>query len=896
LFNPNPFGVKKLPLLITIGIVLLAAGGYFLYHQYFFKKQITPWDLVPEETVFVYEANDCPECVQKMQQTSVWAILRKAAFYDKPVDSLRVLFDFLDTHPKGQLISAHITRKDDFDFVFYTPIHQTKAKDTMLEFWKKLKTSAREYNAVKINELNLGKQTFSWAELDGVWVGSFTPFLLEDVIRTYTSGDASSFKNEIASVYQLPRIKNDAGNLYVHIKNFGHWLTSFALESPEVIAHFGQSSIMDIKSTDENIVLNGFSMDSASTGYILSVFNNQTPVPFTIKNLVSNRSILFSNYGISDGASFGKSLSDYSKNKRPALRDSILKINASLGVDLDKLYSNLGKEVGVSYVESKSEGLSKIMLVETKDLNVWMSTLNKVAEKTSIDTIFFERFSDYEIREMPVPSLPEKLFWPLVSGFKTCYYTALGKTMLLAENIDDLKSFLDDIDKEETWGKSVAQNKFLETTLLEANLSLYINTPLAWSILSDRLHPRWQHFIRDNQPVLKSLQMGAIQLSHLNNSYYTNITWNYAQKAEQPTGKKSKSGKLVTNFTEGIHKLFVVRNHATRSDDVLIQDSTRAISLISSEGKVLWKLPLDNFITGDVTQVDFFNNGKLQLFFATSGTLHVIDRLGKYVSPYPLKIKEKEIEFTSVIDYDHSKKYRFLVTSKNGKLWMYDKEGNNLDGWKPKSVEESLFAAPQHHRIRGKDYILAVRDDGVAYMINRRGENLKKFPLTLDARPVGDYYLENGNTPGTTYFVVASRDGFRIKFDLEGKIQSRETLIKTQIDARFSLIKEKNDKSYLIARQEPKQLTLFNEGLKEILVSETVGNSNADIQYYNFGSGKIFITITDQSQDLTFVYDEKGTLLTTLPIESAQVIVRSASNERPVLYSILEKTLTQEQL
>ena len=117
---------------------------------------------------------------------------------------------------------------------------------------------------------------------------------------------------------------------------------------------------------------------------------------------------------------------------------------------------------------------------------------------------------------------------------------------------------------------------------------------------------------------------------------------------------------------------------------------------------------------------------------------------------------------------------------------MYDKQGVNLEGWTPKNISESLFAAPRHYRIRGKDYIVAIREDGNAYVMNRRGETLKGFPINLNARPEGDYFLERGNSLKSTYFVVVSRDGFRIKFNLDGKIQSRESLGKNTADARFS--------------------------------------------------------------------------------------------------------------
>jgi hypothetical protein len=539
------------------------------------------------------------------------------------------------------------------------------------------------------------------------------------------------------------------------------------------------------------------------------------------------------------------------------------------------------------------------MLVETTKPEEWVNAFNTIAQKTSVDTVFYERFSDYDLREIPLRAFPEKLFWPLLSGFSSSYYTTLGNTVIIGEDIDDLKNFLDDIDKEETWGKSVVQNQFLETTLLEANLSIYINTPLAWNMVSASLYPKWKQFVEENQGLLQSLEMGAIQMSHLNNSYYTNITWAAGEAGTGGTLAEGKSeekrDKLITSFSAGIYKFFVIRNHFTKQEDVLVQDSTRAISLISADGKVQWKVDLDNYIAGDVAQIDYLKNGKLQFFFATSGKLHVIDRLGNYVKPFPVNIAEKDIEFVSVVDYDHSKNYRFLVSGKSGKLWMFDKTGENLDGWKPKSVEGSLFAPAQHHRLRGKDYIVAIREDGVVNLMNRRGESLKNFPLNLDARPVGNYAIESGSGANSTNFVIVSRDGFRIKFNVEGKIVSRESLIKTVPEARFSLVEEEKGKTYLVIRQEPRQLTVMNQDLKEIFASDFIGNNPAELRYYDFGSGKVYITITDRSQDLSFIYDGQGKLITTIPLESNAVIVRPSGQSLKV-YSGLARSLTLQPL
>ncbi len=898
--------MKRLPLVITVTLIALVAGGYFVYDHYVRQANVSSWDLVPAETIFVYEGSSCETCLDQLKKSSVLALINKAVFpSDK--DSLKGFTDLiLSNFRQGSLISLHITKKDDFDFVFYMPDQALLDQqfNAIIDKLRKQKAgnsivvSDREYNGIRIFELALKGRVFSWIKIDKVWISSFTPVLIEDVIRTYKQ-DVRNFRSELGGVYQLPTIKNDGGNIYLNLRKVAQWLSMFTNDEPaQFIHHFGQSALLDVKISEKsNFVLNGFCLDSASNpNYVLSTFSGQQPVSFTLKHFVSNRALMFASYGISDGVSFNRDLTLFNQDNK-LLRDTLQKIATSLQVDAKKLTSQISGELGVCWMESKGQALSKILIINSPPSTAdWLSAFNSVSEKLSIDTVFYEKFSGYDIRELPLYRFPEKIFWPLVSGFNTSYYTSVGDAIFIGENLEELKRFLEDIDREETWGKSVAQNKFLESTLLESNVSLYINTPRVWNVLEKNVHPRWKKFIEENRSLVKSLGMGAVQFSHLNDSYYTNVSWAYRQGGKPTKTEALASDKIITNLNETLAKIFVVRSHLSKADEVLVQDSSRNVRLISSDGNVLWKLSLNGFIRGDVEQIDYFNNGKLQYFFATEGTLHVIDRLGNYVEPFPVKTREHDIEFVSIVDYDHSKKYRFLVTGRTGKLWMFDKSGANLDGWRPMDVGDGLSTAARHHRIRGKDYIIAIRKDGNVVLMNRRGESLKNFPLNLNARPEGGYYLETGSSLENTYFVVISRDGFRIKFTIDGKIHSRETLLKNAVDARFSLVSEKDSKSYLILRQESKQLTLFDDNLKQIVVSDFMGNNNVEVQYLDFGAGKIYIAITDTTQDLSFVYDARGSLLTTLPIESYTIAVRPTDFDKIRLFSILEKALTIQPL
>lgn len=883
-------------------------GAYFYYTKYYHPSSTKAWDIVPQDAILVYEPGSCSACLSQSSGSPAWEIVSRASLHAKPLDSLKEIRSLLDISESNfSLVSLHITKKDDFDFIFYSAVKGSRMSqlDSLL---KKLKANKharfteREFNAVKIQEVAYNKHIFSWVLIDGIWVGSFTPFLIEDVIRTYEAGPAESFRENIGLANrQIAAVKSETGSLFVHLPNFSKWLGVFSDgELPFMLKNLGKSIALDTKLEEKSLVLNGFSSDSASrSGYALSVFSKQSPVPLSLKPIVSNRTAMLVSYGISDGDRVRGDIQAFADKRRKSFNDTLGVLTRELKTEIAPLYQSLKGELGISYLESREKKLSRVLMVQTTDSDQWLKTLNALSEKVSVDTVFLERFSEYEIRELPIHNFPEKIFWPLVSGFNTTFYTTFSNTVIIAEDIEELKAFLDDIDREETWGKSVSQNQFFETTLLEASLSVYINTPKMWNILSTRLRPEWATFIQSNRALLNTLRMGAIQFSHLDENYYTNVAWAYGpykKREQQATAAAPVSrDKVITNFSQALHKSFVVGSHVNQHDEVLTQDSAFQVHLLSSDGKVLWKLPVDEPIMGSVQQIDYYKNGKLQYLFTTASMLHLVDRLGKYVNHFPISLKAHDAEQVSVIDYDHSKKYRFLVADRSGKLWMYDKEGNVLEGWRPNDVEGSLMVPARHHRIKAKDYVLAVRADGVVYLMNRRGELLPRFPLNLDARPAGDYFLEIGSSSANTYFVVVARDGFKIKFNLEGRILSRETLIKNAVDANFRLICEPNRRSYVVARQENKQLTLMDETGKEILKNEYVGMHPIRIDYYDFGSGNLYYTVTDLQENLSFIYDAKGNLLTSPPLESKWLEIRQDGDNLRV-FGTAGKALTIQQI
>ena len=162
-----------------------------------------------------------------------------------------------------------------------------------------------------------------------------------------------------------------------------------------------------------------------------------------------------------------------------------------------------------------------------------------------------------------------------------------------------------------------------------------------------------------------------------------------------------------------------VKNHITKKLDIVVQDTKNNLYLISNNGKVLWKKKIDQPILGEVSQIDIYKNGRLQLIFNTKNKIYVLDRNGKDVKPFPKTFKDPITQPLAVFDYDKNKNYRILITQ-GRELIMYDKNGKKVSGFKYKKSSNDISSKPKHFRILNKDFIVFKIGNKIK-ILNRRG-------------------------------------------------------------------------------------------------------------------------------------------------------------------------------
>ena len=402
---------------------------------------------------------------------------------------------------------------------------------------------------------------------------------------------------------------------------------------------------------------------------------------------------------------------------------------------------------------------------------------------------------------MPIDDFPETLLGEIASGFENTYYLQHRNYLVFANNLLQLKNFTLSIENEDTWGKSFKVKKLLDQANKSANLSLFINTPRSWERTISQLKPNWKNLAKTFQFQLRNLEFISLQFSAVDNKYYTNFTIHQPYAPSGTIPEKINTLESITLADDIITKPYLITNHNTREREIMVQDSSYQLYQLGQDFNQIWNQPIGERIVSDITQIDFYKNGKLQVAFATKSGIHIIDRTGNYIPGFPKELPGKhEIAHFSIIDYDNSKNYRFGIADTKGNVYLTDKEVKPLKPWNPLKFDSPLINAPQHFRVGRRDVILAVQQNGKVNLLSRRGEEMERFPINLDTDITSEVYVKETNDLTSTSLHLVTKTGELMELSFAGHLINREQLYKPAADSRFKIIRDVAKEAFIIRR------------------------------------------------------------------------------------------------
>lgn len=851
------------------------------------------WALVPDNALLVYESSRPLESWNDFTASNIGKGLQSIAAFRRPAAFVTRLDTILGGRQettrlltgKTLLTSLHSTGSQSVDFLIMADVPTLESRDQLddiLAYFSEkngYSITARNYLGYTISELRAGgsQDLFTFIYYQNFFIGSFTPFLVEDAVRNIENQSVGFFERN-PGLLTLSRLQNDQGNLYVNTDKLNRLADTFLDEKNVSLAgltSLGAATFLDIKTTEQQLLMNGFTlMPPDYTGYLAGFLNNPAQ-PLQMEEVVSNKTAIFQVLSFQSAGSWENQMESYWKAEEPGLLSRREKTLADYDIDISSFFEGMGTQAGVSILESSlGDRPDKVICLQMKDLAASLQQLNELSKRINTsqsDTVYHEEYSGYDIGQLEIEDFPYQLFGKPFDGFASFYYTGYRSYLIGAGSVQVLKSVIDDIQNENTWGKSVRINSFLDNTLREASLSIFVHTPRAWNQWQQNLDESWKEPFGKMAAPLQAIDLIALQWSFVEDKFYTSVLLQQTEKVIARGEQRPLQPGNAVKFAEVLtSRPFVVRNHNDRSFETLVQDSSSLLYLLSANQEVLWIDSLKGKINSPVFQIDYYKNGKLQYLFTTPRHIYVIDRTGEHLPGFPVEFKGKgDIAFFSLVDYDKSRNYRYFFADSRGNLYISDKDANVLDGWNPKEGKYPLASAPMHVRVRGQDFLVAMHNNGVLQVFNRRGQNVKGFPVDFKASVHNIIVAEAGSSNVNSKLTTITDDGSIIQLNLTGKVIKREQLYRPSAQSRFRLVAEASGNGYIFTRQDANRIAIIDQAGGVLFEKDYLSNGPATTQFYDFGGGRKLFVVHDPVQDFSYLYDEKGNLVNFRPVETS---------------------------
>jgi len=894
-------------LIVFFVIVVLGGGvtGYLFYKQ--LKSPASKAiNAIPSNAVIIIESNDFQKTWQSLEKTtSFWRTLSGIKFAQTLnaqtayLDSLLSAEGKVSSLVKGRpaFISTHLTGTTDFNFLFLVGLENisqiSTIDDVFLKLSRNLTVEKRSYDKVTISDIHVkGGRTFSYTLSKGILIGSFSSILVEDAIRQLNSGNslADKMKNPaFAKVYASAGENTDA-NIYVSYRMFPKLLSNFV--NPKTakelapIENLANWSALDLKIKPNFLMFNGLTLPKDSSDKFLSVFFGQTPQEIEATDIMPDNTAMFTCFGIDNFEDYyvafkffmdgNKTMYDYQRR--------IDKLNADFGLDLQNdLLSVIGSELAmvttgnVNSPNPNRDATTNYLIVKMRDTEVCSSLVKNMAFTVGVTSGVvkadsLEQYREHIIGVLGLPNVWGNLLGPSFSKVKENYYTIIDEYLIFGNSVDDIRSFIGANLAERTLQRDVHYQSFASEISSQANCYTYYNIPICLKskLLQGVVNDELTKEIINNMEVLQEFEAVGIQYSmsalpgYLDNKYrmlYTNLFLSY-NPGYTERAQLFKQARLDAPLRR---KPWVVLNHYTKNSEILIQDDNNQIYLIDKSGNVLWKKQVDGQILGDVQQVDIYRNKKLQLLFNTRTHLHMLDRKGRNVEKYPIKLQSNATNGLKAIDYDKNKKYRILVATEDGSVCNYDIYGKAVKGWQCDKTAAPIYAPFSHLSFNGKDYIFFVDSNGKIYIVDRKGSERikvnKRFKYLYNDR----YFVELGNSMESTYLLASDSSGAIFKISFGNKMDS-VIFDNYQHPPYFEYgdVDGDGQSDYLLLDQS--ELLVYNAERNLIMNQSFDNNIIYSPEIYNLSGNMAKVGIVADRSDELLLFNKDGSLSAGFPL------------------------------
>ncbi|UZO81034.1 hypothetical protein NBT05_00820 [Aquimarina sp. ERC-38] len=757
---------------------------------------------IPQDAPIVIKINDLDQ-VKELIRDNDFLNKFSGTSVSNYISNLQVL---QNSSNQEAILSLVPVGKNTYEYVFsskYDPV--LLEKDSI----QKKENKRIPYAHNTIYYVKNKKDSFFAIEKDSMLIASSSQLLIENSIRNKQTKTLPELEkalsiintdNPIALLVDGTQIKEITqqffkDDVFSFPKNFSNWIST------------------DLSMTQQSLVIDGIATEKDSIINTLNLFKGTIPNENSISQVAPVETTFLTSFTYDDYLKFKSNLSLYQD------RDI-----QNFSEEFDELMSSIS-EFGEITVDQNT-----VVVLKSMDTTNALSLL----KGTKVNTY----------RDYPIYTYQDELTFlsslqPFLTPEKLSFFTVIEDFILFSDNKNVLQLVIANFINKTVFDRLPAFIKTKEQLTDASSILLIGNSnPLKNKIAEhiDEVYKKeWMGIDLASYPI------GALQFIKEGN--FTHIHGIIQKENTENTINSVTQSSTTTLDAPLLNAPQLVYNHRTKGKDIVVQDIENTLYLISSKGTIYWKKKLDQPILGKIEQIDIYKNGRYQLLFATKDAIHLLDRNGKTVAPYPKKLNTPATQALSLFDYDKNKRYRIVITQ-GSKVTMYDAKGEVVSGFQFNEASSPLVNKPQHIRIGSKDYILLSQQDGKLTILDRVGRTRVKVKDTISFS--GQPWYQYQNT-----FTSLTKNNKIVQVNTKGSV--------------FLEDHDLEDDSSIVATN--KTLVSFSGNVLKIKGAKVELDygvyTEPQIFYVN---NKIYVAITDLQTHRVFLFDSNGKMIPNFPI------------------------------
>ncbi len=598
---------------VVIVLLVIAAivGGYFLWVKYSPNKFVDGFYLVPNDAVMVVETKDPVGHWQTFSGSDMWTGLKtfpafseigaNADILDEVIKSNQQVFSLLGQ--RHLLISVHMTKQKDYDFVYYADMAEASKSDIVKASLTNLikqfgyTHTVRNSSDVEINEYADPKtrDVLSIAFVKNYLVVSYNKLLMDKVVHaSLTPSEQMGLDPKFTEVTQLT---SDEGmcRVFLNHSTFHQYLGVYMDDVKDIKELFSSLyySGLDCSLDNDVFLADGYSIVNDSLSSYLQALSVSGKASSDAEKVFSDKTSFFLSMGFNDFNTFYGNLDKIMQKDAAAYADqqaAIKKIERLLKIKVQThIFDWIGDEVAIAQYETDvliGNKVRSIMAIKASNINLAKEKLteleNQIRKRTPI------RFTNvvyngYEIKYIEVKGLFKAFFGKLFSKIDKPYYTILGDYVVMSDDPKTLLVTIDDFVAQKTLSNKEEYRNFRSKFADKTSVMAYISPNYHFANFKGLLNSESWASSQKNQQYIRCFNHVGLSLSGDGDRMRTVIGTQY--KAWTPKVEVVDTSDSETDTLTAMD-LFLIKNFQDNMNTTYYENGNPKVSM-EMDGQVM---------------------------------------------------------------------------------------------------------------------------------------------------------------------------------------------------------------------------------------------------------------------------------------------------------------------